>query len=53
MGESLETLKEIIAYFRKTKKWWLIPAALLIIIAGLLILIASVSPVPLFLYPLI
>jgi len=53
MKDTLEILKEIFEYLWKTKKWWLIPVVLLIVIVGLLILIVSTSPVPVFIYPLV
>jgi flagellar biosynthesis/type III secretory pathway M-ring protein FliF/YscJ len=53
MKDTFSLIKEIFQYLNKTKKWWLIPLALLIIIIGLVILLMASSPVPVFIYPLI
>ncbi|MBP9669319.1 MAG: hypothetical protein KBE09_03450 [Candidatus Pacebacteria bacterium] len=41
------------ALIRGTDQPWLLPIILLLVIAGLVIVAAAVSPVPLFLYPII
>jgi hypothetical protein len=48
-----ESLQLVARYLWKTKKWWLVPALLLLVIMGLLILISAAAPVPIFVYPLI
>jgi F0F1-type ATP synthase assembly protein I len=53
MRDTAKVLKELSEYLWKTKKWWLIPVVLLIFIIGILIFIASTSPVPVFIYPLV
>jgi len=49
----LESIKQLIKLASKTKKIWLIPIILFLVIIALLIITASASPVPIFLYPLI
>ncbi|MEM5829486.1 MAG: DUF5989 family protein [Candidatus Aenigmatarchaeota archaeon] len=44
---------DILKFIWKTKKWWLVPLICLLFILGLLTIAAQVSPVPLFMYPLI
>ncbi|HJX59408.1 MAG TPA: DUF5989 family protein [Patescibacteria group bacterium] len=49
----IETIKQLITLATKSNKIWLIPLFLLLIIIALLIVVAQISPVPVFLYPLI
>lgn len=49
----IEAVKQIIKLLFKSKKVYLIPIILLLIIMALLIISASISPVPIFLYPII
>jgi len=53
MKDFIQLAKEILDFLYKTKKWWLIPLFLFLIIVGLLIILASSSPVPIFIYPLV
>lgn len=46
-------IKDLFRFLWKTKKWWLIPVLLLIVIIGLVIVLSASSPVPVFIYPLI
>ena len=48
-----QSLKQLFILAGKSKKAWLIPLFLLLIIAALLIISAELAPVPLFLYPII
>ncbi len=48
-----ESVKQILILSTKSKKIWLIPVFLLLIIIALLIISAAISPVPVFLYPII
>lgn len=48
-----ETTKQLLILSFKSKKIWIIPVILLLIIIGLLIISAQLSPVPIFLYPII
>ncbi len=52
MAEKFYFLKDILAYLMKNKKWWLLPLLMLVFLLGLLIIFGSVSPVPIFIYPL-
>ena len=49
----LESIRLICRYMWKTKKWWMVPALLLLVIIGLLIILSTATPVPIFIYPLI
>ncbi|MCL4364056.1 DUF5989 family protein [Patescibacteria group bacterium] len=48
-----ETIKQIFILGMKTKKIWIIPIVLFLIIIALLIISAQISPLPVFLYPII
>ncbi|OGH11897.1 MAG: hypothetical protein A2857_02230 [Candidatus Levybacteria bacterium RIFCSPHIGHO2_01_FULL_36_15] len=48
-----EAIKQIITLSTKSKKIWLIPLMLLLIIIALLVISAQVSPLPVFIYPII
>lgn len=49
----LESIKQLLKLAIKTDKIWLIPIFLLLVIIALLIISAQISPVPIFLYPII
>ena len=49
----LETIKQLIILATKSNKIWLIPLFLLLVIVALIVITAQISPVPVFLYPLI
>lgn len=49
----LHTVKQLSILLSKSDKLWLIPVILLLIIMALLIMSAQISPVPLFLYPIL
>ncbi len=53
MKELLKVFKEIFKYMMKTKKWWLTPLILLLVLIGFLIFTTSSAPVPVFVYPLV
>lgn len=53
MAERFYFLKDVWAYLLKNKKWWLLPLLLILFLLGLLIISASISPLPIFLYPVI
>lgn len=48
-----ETVKQLSILATKSNKIWIIPVILLLIIIALLIISAQISPVPVFLYPII
>jgi hypothetical protein len=48
-----EAIKQIFTLLKKTDKIYLIPILLFLIIIALLIITATISPVPVFIYPLI
>ncbi len=48
-----ETIKQIFVLGMKSKKIWIIPIVLFLIIIALLIISAQISPLPVFLYPII
>jgi len=47
------TMKELSRLAVRSKKIWLIPIFLLLIIVALVVVGAQISPVPIFLYPII
>jgi len=49
----LESIKELAIFLWKTKKWWLIPTILGIIIIALLLIVSYSTPLPVFIYPLV
>ncbi|VVA44122.1 conserved hypothetical protein [Candidatus Roizmanbacteria bacterium] len=48
-----ESTKQLFMLVLKSKKIWIIPVVLFLIIIGLLIISAQISPLPIFLYPII
>ena len=48
-----ETVKQLYILALKSKKIWIIPLILLLIIIALLVVFAQVSPLPVFIYPII
>ncbi len=49
----LEVIKQLFILISKSKKFWLIPIIIALIIISVVIIAAQLSPVPVFLYPLI
>lgn len=49
----ITTIKQLFILLFKSKKIWLIPIILTLVIVVLLVIAAQISPVPVFLYPLI
>ncbi|MBI2033456.1 MAG: hypothetical protein HYT10_03290 [Candidatus Levybacteria bacterium] len=49
----LSSIKQLLTLARKTDKLWLLPILLLLITLALIIISSSISPLPLFLYPLV
>ncbi len=45
-------LKEIWAYMKVRKKWWLLPIVVMSLLVGLLIVFGQSSPMAPFLYPI-
>jgi len=48
-----ETVKQLFILAAKSKKIWIIPLVLFLIIIALLVISAQISPLPIFLYPII
>jgi len=48
-----EAAKQLLTLISKSNKIWLLPIFLFLIIVALLIISAQVSPLPIFLYPII
>ena len=46
-------IKDLARFLWRTKKWWLVPLVCLLFLLALLIYTASISPVPIFVYPLV
>jgi len=49
----IESIKQLLVLVAKSDKIWLIPVILTLVIIALLIISAQISPVPIFIYPLI
>lgn len=49
----LSTVKNLLQLMNASRKVWLIPVVLFLIIIALIVVAAQISPVPVFLYPLI
>ena len=48
-----EAIKQIFILGTKSKKIWIIPVVLFLIIIALLVISAQISPLPVFIYPII
>lgn len=48
-----ESIKQLIVLSTKSKKIWIIPVIILLIVIAILIISAQVSPLPVFIYPMI
>lgn len=48
-----ESIKQIFILGTKSKKIWILPLVLLLIIIALLVISAQIAPVPVFIYPII
>lgn len=48
-----ENMKQIFALLKASKKIWLLPALLFLVIIALVFTVAQISPVPIFIYPFI
>lgn len=46
----IETLKDLLRFFRQHKKWWLIPIVLILVLFGALVIYAQGSAVAPFVY---
>lgn len=49
----IESMKQILQLALKSKKIYVLPILLFLVIIALLIISASISPVPIFMYPII
>ena len=47
----LNTVKELLGFLRREKKWWLIPMVLVLVVLAFLIIFAQSSALAPFLYP--
>ena len=48
-----ESIRQLLILTSKSKKVWLLPIFLLLVIIALLVISAQIAPVPVFLYPII
>jgi len=48
----MSIFKELVAYFRIRKKYWLLPLVLLLVLLGILIVFSQGSPLAPFIYTL-
>ncbi len=53
MRAMIESIKQLLHLSRRSNKVWILPIILLLIIIALIVISAQISPVPVFLYPLI
>ncbi len=53
MAERFYLLKDLYAFLKENKKWWIIPLLIFIVLLGLLIFFSTASPIPVFVYPLL
>lgn len=51
MGDWSRIIRDVLAYVRRNREFWLLPALIVLAVAGLLLLTAGSSPVPVFVYP--
>jgi hypothetical protein len=49
----MKVIKQLLTLIKKSNKLWIVPVILLLIIVALLVIAAQVSPVPLFIYPIL
>jgi len=49
----MHTIKQLILLATHSKKIWIVPIVLFLIIIALLIISAQISPLPVFLYPIL
>jgi cell division protein FtsL len=47
----LGTVKELVSFLRREKKWWLIPMVVVLVLLAFLIIFAQSSALAPFLYP--
>ncbi len=48
-----ESIRQLLILASKSKKVWLLPIFLLLVVIALLVISAQIAPVPVFLYPII
>lgn len=53
MSERFYLVKDVVDFLKRTKKWWIVPLVCVLFLIGLLIWAGSVSPVSIFVYPLV
>jgi hypothetical protein len=51
-GSTLGILKDLLVFLAKSKKWWLTPVVLVLLLVGVLIFLAESSAVAPFIYTL-
>lgn len=51
-GSTVSVLKELFSFLMKSKRWWLTPIVIVLLLVGLLIFIAESSAVAPFIYTL-
>jgi hypothetical protein len=52
MQEITDTLKELMAFLAREKRWWLIPMVLVLVLFGVLIVVGNATGVGPFIYTL-
>jgi len=46
-------IRDLWAFMKENKKWWLLPLIIMLILTGLLIILGQSTPISPFIYPLI
>ncbi|MBU1854215.1 MAG: hypothetical protein KKF89_00695 [Nanoarchaeota archaeon] len=46
-------LRDLWAFMKENKKWWLLPLIIMLVLTGLLIILGQSTPISPFIYPLI
>lgn len=51
MTDWIAIVRDILAYLRANRKYWLIPVVIVLFVFGFLLATAGTAPVPVFVYP--
>jgi len=52
LGEALRTIGEVLRLFGRRGRWWLFPMVVVLLLFGILLLLASATPLGPFIYAL-
>jgi hypothetical protein len=51
MGKRLSIIKDMVRFLWKEKMWWLIPAIVVLVVLGILLVVLESSPLGFLIYP--